>query len=106
MPRSRAQEARLHAAFQRIAGQEPDGSGPLTLFAFDRDARMLVGATVYPVPRDQDFADRDFNQTLRDPRAPEPQVGRVYVGRLDGRAFFTVSRRRREVRQPARPGRL
>src|SRR4051812_47574177 len=98
-----AQEARLHAAFQRIAGQEPDGSGPLALFAFDRDARMLVGATVFPVPRDQDFADRDFNQTLRDPQAPEPQVGSVYVGRLDGRAFFTLSRRRRDSANPPAP---
>ncbi|TDH59536.1 PAS domain S-box protein [Dankookia rubra] len=98
-----AQEARLHAALQRIAGREADGSGPLTLFVFDRDARMLVGATLHPVPRDQDFAGRDFNQALRDPQAPEPQVGRVHVGRLDGRAFFTVSRRRRESANPPGP---
>ena len=98
-----AEEARLHLAFQRIAGQEPDGSGPLTLFALDRTARMLAGATVHPVPRDQDFADRDFNQALRDPAAPEPQLGRVYVGRLDGRAFFTLGRRRSGSGNPPTP---
>jgi PAS domain S-box-containing protein len=95
-----ADEARLHGAFLRIAGQQPDGSGPLTLFAFDRDARMLVGASVFPVPRDLDFSDRDFTQALRDPAAPEPQLGRVYVGRLDGRAFFSVSRRRHDSGNP------
>lgn len=98
-----AQEARLHATFRRIAGQEPDGSGPLTLFAFDRDSRMLVGATLHPVPRDQDFAERDFNQSLRDPQAPEPQVGSIYVGRFDGRAFFTLARRRRDSGNPPAP---
>ncbi len=98
-----AAEAGLHAAFTRIAGQEPDDSGPLTLFAFDRAARMLVGATVFPVPRDLDFADRDFTQALRDPQAPEPQIGQVHVGRLDGRAFYTVSRRRRDGGNPPAP---
>ncbi|TCZ54650.1 sensor histidine kinase [Roseicella aquatilis] len=96
----RAGEPRLHDAFLRIAGQEPDGSGPITLFAFDRDARMLLGATVFPVPRDASFADRDFNQALRDPRAPEPYVSRVHIGRIDGRAFFAVSRRRQGSGNP------
>ncbi|MFC7473275.1 HWE histidine kinase domain-containing protein [Dankookia sp. GCM10030260] len=99
----RADEARLHAIFSRIAGQAPDGSGPLTLFAFDRESRMLVGATAFPVPRDRDFADRDFNQVLRDPAAPEPHVGQVHVGRLDGRAFFSVSRRRQGSGNPPGP---
>ena len=96
----RAAEQRLHGQFARIAGQEPDGSGPLTLFAFDRDARALVGATAFPVPQDQSFADRDFNQALRDPTTAEPYVSQVHIGRLDGRAFFAVGRRRRDSANP------
>ncbi|WP_431271111.1 hypothetical protein [Dankookia sp. P2] len=104
MPRSPRRSARLHAAFQRIAGQEADEGEPLTLFAYDRDARMLVGSTLHPVPRDQDFADRDYTQTLRDPQAPEPQIGGVLVGRLNGRAFFTLSRRRESANPPRHGG--
>ncbi|MCB4821274.1 HWE histidine kinase domain-containing protein [Roseicella aerolata] len=100
----RADEARLHRAFIRIAGREADGSGPLTLSAFDREARLLVGATLFPVPRDLDFSDRDFNQALRDPAVPEPHVSRVHIGRIDGRPFFAVSRRRRESGNPPVPG--
>lgn len=93
----RAAEAPLHATFRRIAGQEPDGSTPLALFAFDRAARLLVAATVHPVPREVPFDDRDFIRALRDPAVPEPYLGGVHIGRLDGRAFFSVARRRTDA---------
>lgn len=90
----RAEEARLHQAFRRIAGQPGEGKPPISIFVFDAEARMLVSANVHPVPTRNDYSEREFNQVLRDPAAPEPHVSGVQVGRLDRRAFFALSRRR------------
>jgi hypothetical protein len=63
--RIRAEEERLHRAFQRIAGQRDDGSAPLSIFAFDADARILVSANVFPAPGRLDLSDREFNPTAK-----------------------------------------
>lgn len=104
-PAVRAEERRLHEALARIAGQEADGGGSLNIFAFDREGFPLVAANTHPVPRELSFADRDFNQALRDPLAPEPYVSRVEIGRLTGRAYFAIARRRTGSANPwARDG--
>jgi hypothetical protein len=75
----RAREAELHAELQRVAqsGPRAEGQGEAYLFVFDRDSQPLVGGSVFPVPREQSFAFRDFNQALRDPAAPALHVSPV-----------------------------
>jgi PAS domain S-box-containing protein len=92
--RIRVEEARLHAAFARIAKQGADADPGISIFVFDAAARPLVSASVMPVPRNLDLSDREFNQALRDPAVEEPHLSGVQVGRLDKRAFFALTRRR------------
>ncbi len=90
----RASEARLHAAFARIANQGADAGAGISIFVFDAAARPLVSASVYPVPRDLDLSGREFNQALRDLAVAEPHLSGVQVGRIDPRPFFALTRRR------------
>lgn len=92
----RAEEPRLHEMLRRaaIAGPLEDGQREPFIFVFDRDAHPLVSGNQMPVPRDQSFTQREFNQALRDPASPSLHVSQVYVGRGTGEAFFAISRRR------------
>ncbi|NGM19140.1 PAS domain S-box protein [Roseomonas stagni] len=90
----RDQEARLHGAFARIADKGPASTYHISIFAFDASGRPLVSASLYPVPRDLDLSDREFNQVLRNPAEPEPHLSSVHVGRIEPDAYFALTRRR------------
>ena len=89
----RAREREFHEQLRRMIPRLPLVQ---TIAVNDRQGRMLLTANVYPVPRDQDFSDREWIQALRRADAPLYFVSRVYVGRLDNFIFFAVARRRTE----------
>ena len=84
----RAREPELHATLlqpgRRIAAGIPS-------YVFDRQGNALVGATVFPVPRDLSVADRDFFTCPGGGTPPALHVGRVYEGRLDHNLYFAIS---------------
>lgn len=87
----RAREAELHQALNEVVADLPQSG---RAFALDRDGVPLVAAGLYPVPRAPLGAGRDFFEALIPPVAPPLYVSRVHTDRVDGRAFFAVSRRR------------
>lgn len=90
----RARTDHLQAVFRRIAGGAQLGQVPLNIFAFDRNAALLVGGGVLPVSQAEDFENRDYVAALRAHGAPKVYLSRVHVGLMAGRAYFAVSRRR------------
>ncbi|PZW43183.1 two-component sensor histidine kinase [Humitalea rosea] len=90
----RARADHLQTAFRRIAGEAQLGQVPLNIFAFDRNAALLVGGGVLPVSQQEGFDERDYVAALRVPGAPRIYLSRVHVGLMGGRAYFAVSRRR------------
>jgi len=87
----RADEAELHAQLRAMIGGAPEMD---TAYVLDRNARPLLSASLYPVPRDVAFADREHHRLLAAPDAPPFVVTRVYRGRLEGNLFFAIARRR------------
>ena len=89
-------EADLHAMLRRaaIAGRTGDGQREPYIFVYDREGRPLVAGSVFPVPRQQSFMQREFNQALRAPDAPALHVSPVYVGTVTGEPFFALTQRR------------
>ncbi|MDN3566596.1 HWE histidine kinase domain-containing protein [Paeniroseomonas aquatica] len=87
----RDREAELHQALARLAGR-------LALVRHitvsDREARVLLSTSTASVPQPLSLADRDWVIALRQPGAPRWHVSRLFAGRLDGRLFFAVNRRR------------
>jgi len=93
----RAREAELHAALRRMIADMPPVA---TAYVGDRNGRLLLSATVYPVPRDVDVADREYYTSLTAPGAPDVVVTRVYQGRVEDNLFFAVAMRRRDSGNP------
>lgn len=90
-----AREPALHRALQRAAAGPVGGDQrPPYLYVYDREARPLVSGSVFPVPRNHRFDQREFNQALRGPDAPALHVSPVYTGSVTGEPFFAVTRRR------------
>lgn len=87
----RAREKELH---ERLRALIPSLPLVQTVAVLDRDGVLLLTANVYPVPRDQDFKDREWVRDLSRADAPDTHISKVNVGRLDGYLFFGVSRRR------------
>lgn len=88
----RAREAELHA---RLAALTQDLPQAAAAYVVDAAGYPLVGASVYPVPRDRPVAaDRDFFVALSGAEAPQVHVSQVYVGRFDGKLFSAISRPR------------
>ena len=102
----RAEEADLHERIRRAATARARWSGPREpyLFVFDRDANPLVAGNLFPVGPLGNFADREFNQTLRGPHATDLAVSPVYVGRGTGEAFFALTVRRERTGNNLPPG--
>lgn len=92
----RNREAELHEALGRGGidrGASAEDRQPYD-FVYDRDAFPLVARNIFPVQRHISFASREFNQSLRDPAAPSPQISPVYVGTVTNERFFAVTMRR------------
>lgn len=102
----REREAEIHEALGR--GSMDQAAGPEDRqpyeFVYDRDGFPLVARNVFPVQRDTSFGFREFNQSLRDPDAPSPQVSPVYVGTITNRRFFAVTMRREGTGNGLPPG--
>ena len=89
----RAREKDLHEALRAMVPSLPQVT---TAYVTDRNARLLVSASVYPVP-DVDLADREFHTHFLRPDPPPTVVTRVYEGRAERNLFFAVSRPRRDT---------
>ncbi len=87
----RNREAEFHATLGRLVAELPQSTNS---FVIDRNGRALASATLFPVSRDITFADRDSFVALAARSAPVIHVSQVYSGRLDGKLFFAISRRR------------
>jgi PAS domain S-box-containing protein len=88
----RTNEARLHAALQRLLAELPQADAA---FVISSTGEALLGSNIFPLPRGmQVAADRDFFTALSQPDAPPVHVSRPYIGRFDNLPFFAVSRRR------------
>jgi PAS domain S-box-containing protein len=96
----RAREAELHAELRRRVQETPELQ---TSYVADRHGRLLLSASVMPVPRDRDFSDREFHNLLAVPEAPPAVVTRIYVGRVESNVFFAVARRRTGSGNPDLP---
>lgn len=87
-----AREAELHGVLAALVRELPRTEAA---YVVDRNGYPLVGASVFPVPRDRPVAaDRDFFLALSGPAPPSVHVSRVYESRFDGKPFFAISRRR------------
>lgn len=90
-----AREAELHAELKQLVSEVPQG---IASHVMDRDGVPLLSATLFPVPRGQPVTgDRDFFLALKAADAPEVHISAVHIGRLEGRPFFAVSRRRQNT---------
>ncbi|MGG5824001.1 PAS domain-containing protein [Falsiroseomonas sp. HW251] len=100
----RAREGDYHAALRAI-GQRTRDDNEQHVFLHDRDARTLVSGAIFPAPPlSEVFMDRDYNQALRGPDAPPVYLGKVFVGRVLDRPFFSVARRRERGGNGLPPG--
>jgi PAS domain S-box-containing protein len=97
----RAREPQLHQALREMVADQPQLQ---TAYVGDRTGRLLVSASVFPVPRGVDFSDREFHAALAAPGAPAFHVTRVYQGRIEGNLFFAVARPRRGTGNGLPPG--
>ena len=91
-----AREAELHAALHRAATIGPRGTDDRApyIYVYDRDARPLVASNILPIPRDRPYAQREFNQALRDAPEDALHLSPVYVGLVSRQPFFALTRRR------------
>ena len=87
----RLHERDLHEELARLLPRMPLVQ---TIAISDRQARLLLMAHHYPVPRDITLEGREWVPALRGPDAPPVHVSRVYVGMLNTPLFYAVSRRR------------
>jgi PAS domain S-box-containing protein len=90
----RARERELHLALRAMVADQPQIQ---TAYVGDRHGRLLVSASVFPVPREVDFSDREFHTVLAASGAPAFHVTRVYQGRVEANLFFAVARPRRDT---------
>jgi PAS domain S-box-containing protein len=88
----RAREGEFHRLLRTLVTEAPQLQ---TAYVGDRFGRLLVSASVYPVPREVDFSDREFHQILSASDRPAVAITRVYRGRLENNLFFAVARPRR-----------
>jgi PAS domain S-box-containing protein len=96
----RQHEGEIHQKLREFVKRE--GEAALSIYVFDRDAHPLVSATTYPVPQSA-LLDRDFNEVLRDPDAPQPVVSPLYRSSTSDVRYFGVSRRRDGTANPVGP---
>ncbi len=96
--RIRADEARLHAALERLLTELPQADAS---YVVSSTGEALVSSNIFPLPRGMSTAaDRDFFLALSQPGAPAVHVSRPYIGRFDNLPFFAVSRRREGTGNP------
>jgi PAS domain S-box-containing protein len=86
----RAQEPALHAKLKRFSDTLPQVQDVWIVAA---DARPLVTANVFPVPRDLDLSDREYYRIQKD-RDAGLYISEVLRGRAQNVTFFQFSRRR------------
>jgi signal transduction histidine kinase/CheY-like chemotaxis protein len=86
----RAREQDLHDALRAMVPNLPQVP---TAYVSDRHGRLLLSASVYPVP-DVDISDREFHALFQQPDPPATVVTRVYEGRAERNLFFAVARPR------------
>ncbi len=96
----RDQEAQLHAALRAMV---PDLPQVPAAYVTDRNGRLLLSASVSPVP-DVDVSDREFHTLFQQPNPPETVVTRVYEGRVERELFFALARPRRNTGNGLPPG--
>ncbi|MBL6457675.1 PAS domain-containing protein [Belnapia sp. T6] len=97
----REREAELHARLQRLIAEEQLVQ---TAYVGDREGRLLLSASLYPVPREVDVADREYHSLLAVEEPPPVVLTRVYRGRIEGNTFFAVARRRTRTGNGMPPG--
>jgi hypothetical protein len=88
----RTREGELHRLLRTLVTETPQLQ---TAYVGDRFGRLLVSASLYPVPREANFSDREFHQILSASDRPAVAITRVYRGRLENNLFFAVARPRR-----------
>lgn len=97
-------EADLHRMLVQLVQELPQAEAA---YVVDRAGFPLLGASVFPVPRDRPTAaDRDFFLALSGPAPPPVHLSQIYVSRFDGKLFFAVSRPRIGTGNDLPPGRF
>jgi len=97
-------EAELHRMLVELVQELPQAEAA---YVVDRDGFPLLGASVFPVPRDRPTAvDRDFFLALSGPAPPPVHLSQIYVSRFDGKLFFAISRARVGAANGLPPGRF
>ena len=85
-------ESELHASLERMIDELPQAGAA---FVVDRNGYPLLGANIYPIPKDvPTAADRDFFLALSGPNPPPFHVSQTYRNKWNGSPFFALSRRR------------
>ena len=93
-PEIRDREPEFHAIIRRVTTELPQAAAS---YVIDRNGYPLVGATVFPMPRDVNAADRDFFVALAADTFPAVHISQIFQGRADGIRAFAVSRRRSDT---------
>ncbi|MCO6416799.1 PAS domain-containing protein [Siccirubricoccus sp. KC 17139] len=96
-----ARERELRAELRALVAELPQAEN---CFILDRHGAPLVASRPLPAPGQPSAADRDFFLEMQRPDAPAVHISRLHASRLDGRAFFAVSRRRSESGNRLPPG--
>src|SRR4051812_5405137 len=87
----RAREPELHAALRDLLPQVGSLQG---IYVADAEDRLLVTATVSPLPPGANVAGRVWVTALRAEPPPEIFISRVHRGRLERNLFYGVNLRR------------
>lgn len=87
----RLNEYDLHLELARIGTELSQAE---LAYVVDRDGFPLVASNLYPIPKGISLADREYFQALRAPSRPPVHISQTFIGRFDGRLFFSVARAR------------
>ncbi len=87
----REREGELHAALHNMAAAHPSVS---SLYAADVNGRLLVGASVFPMPQGSTIQDRGLLEAMHGAAAPGMFVGKVHASQFDGETTLAVAERR------------
>jgi two-component system NtrC family sensor kinase len=88
----RAREESLHEKLMQLTNRLPQIGNILVI---DKTGHLLVASSIFPVPRDLDFADRDYFKRNAAGGAP-PTVSQLIAPRLISPLLFNISQRRPE----------
>ena len=91
----RAREESFHEKLMQITDRLPQTGNILVI---DKTGHLLVASSIFPVPRDLDFTDRDYFQKNATGSIP-PFVSQLLAPRLISPLLFNIS-----VRRPERDG--